>query len=82
MAIRAGAIAFVIAGIFDAAVCDNGNLFRALGHIHDGRQLRYADTSHHAWCRWNRADPDLDRIRAGVDQRFAASPVMILPAMI
>ena len=64
-----------IAGIFDAAVGNDrcAAPARDLDRIHDGGELGYADTGDHArGADRSRADADLDRVRAGVDQRLGA----------
>ena len=64
-----------IAGIFDAAVGDHRHVgfVRRLDRIHDRGQLRHADAGDDArGADRARADADLDRVGAGIDQRLRA----------
>ena len=64
-----------VAGIFDAAVGDDrdARLLRRLDRRHDRRELRHADAGDDArGADRARADADLDRVGAGVDQRLRA----------
>jgi hypothetical protein len=73
-----------IAGIFDAAVGDHRHVgfLRGLDRIHDRGELRHADAGDDArGADRARADADLDRVGAGIDQRLGALLVAILPAM-
>jgi hypothetical protein len=84
-AVRAGGDRLAdVARIADAAVGDQAHLaaLERLGDHIDGRDLRHADTGDDARrADRPRADADLDRVRAGVDQRARASPVTMLPAI-
>ena len=64
-----------IAGVFNAAVGDQGNA-GLVGNgfaIHDGRQLRHAHAGHHpGGADRTRPDADLDAVNAGFDQLFRA----------
>ena len=64
-----------VARIFDAAVGDDRHAGRApgLGRFQDGGELRHADAGDDAGgADRARPDADLDRVRAGVDQRLRA----------
>ena len=64
-----------IARISDAAVGDHRDvaLARHLDRFEQRGELRHADAGHHArGADRARADADLDRVRAGIDQRLGA----------
>jgi hypothetical protein len=65
-----------------SAITGTPCLLGFLGAFHDRGELRHADAGDHAGgADRARADPDLDRIGSGVDQRLVASPVATLPAI-